>query len=166
MRGSLAQQWANNGFAGGMPNGFKADQERKLGSSFADANGQNYTNLAAQSHNEDVNNFWNASQLGAGQQATSTGAAVSSAANEGNTAANIYGTAGRQAAPSAIPGAILGAVGSAGAAALGSGGIATNAAGCPAEGAKIRTKRGDVKVEDLSAGDRAAAVRRPLPSAA
>lgn len=141
-RGSLAQQWANNGFAGGTPNGFQADQERKLASSFADANGQNYTNLAAQGHQEDVNNFWNASNLAAGQQATSTGAAVSSAANEGNTAANVYGTAGKQATVNNPLNSLISASGTVGAAAM-----------CPAQGGKIRTKRGDVAVEDLSAGD-------------
>lgn len=141
-RGSLAQQWANRGTAAGMPNGFQADQERKLGSSAADANGQNFTDLASKAHSEDVNNFWNATNTAAGQQATSTGAAVSSAANEGNTAGNIYSTAGRQATVNNPLNSAISAGGTVGAAAM-----------CPARGGKIRTKNGDVAIEHLSAGD-------------
>ena len=56
-RGSLAQSWANRGATGsGVPSGFQADQERKLGSDQADSQGGLYANLSAQQHSDALNN--------------------------------------------------------------------------------------------------------------
>jgi hypothetical protein len=147
-RGSLAQSWANRGSANGAPSGFQADQERKLGQSEADTRGNLFAETVGQQHQDALNNFWNANAIASGQASGARTGALQGAENQGSTAANIYGTAGRQAAPSAIPGALIGAGGAAGAAALGNPTLM-----CPARGAKIRTKRGDVAVEDLHLSD-------------
>jgi hypothetical protein len=83
--------------------------------------------------------------MAAGNAASSTSGANSGFSGAGNTQAEIYGTAGRQANPSAW----LSTLGSG----LQAGGAVGAAAVCPARGAKIRTKRGDIPVEQVQKGD-------------
>lgn len=150
-RGSLAQGMANNGFAAGMPSGFQADQDRKLASSEADTRGNLFAATTGQQYQDALSNFWNANNIASGQTSGARSGAIQASDNQGNIESNIYGTAGKQAAPNPLLGQVLGAgIGAGGA--LGSAGITASAANCPARGAKVRTKTGDVLAEDLRRG--------------
>ena len=143
-KGTLAQTWANQSSTNELPSGFQADQQRKLGQSQADSQGGLYAGTVAQQHQDALQNFWNANNLASGAAAQNLQSAQQANASAGQTAANVYGTAGawHQSPTAQILGSTVGAAGNVGAAAL-----------CPAAGAKIRTKRGDVNVEELIAGD-------------
>lgn len=114
-RGSLAQSWVNRGATGsGVPSGFQADQERKLGSEQADARGSTYANLAGQQHQDALSNFWNANNIYSGNAATSQSGALAGSGQAGSTANGIYGVAGQWHPSQAmgLVGAALGAGGS------------------------------------------------------
>lgn len=140
-RGALAQGFANNGFAAGMPSGFQADQDRKLASSEADTRGNLFAATTGQQYQDALNNFWNANNIASGQAASARSSAVQASDNAGNIESNLYSTAGKQATPSTLPGAAVSAGGTVGA-----------ALACPARGARIRTKMGEVLAEDLRKG--------------
>jgi hypothetical protein len=138
-KGSLAQSFANMG-AGtrSTPNGFQADQMNKLSRGEADTRGATYTGLVGQQHQDALNNFWNANNLAGGQAANSTSASVGAAGNAGNTAANLYGVAGKQkqTGTSAATGI-------------------TESALCPASGSPILMADHTIKkVEELRKGDK------------
>lgn len=144
-RGALAQGFANNGFAAGMPSGFQADQDRKLASSEADTRGNLFAATTGQQYQDALNNFWNANNIASGQAASARTGAIQASDNAGNIESNLYGTAGRQATPSSLPGAAVGAGGTVGA-----------ALACPARGSLIRAKCGpkseEMLVENLRKG--------------
>jgi len=146
-RGALAQGFANKGFAAGMPSGFQADQDRKLASSEADTRGNLFAATTGQQYQDALNNFWNANNIASGQTAGARSGALQGSADAGKDYTDIYGTAGKQANPSSLPGAIIGGVGTAAGGALGN-----SALMCPARGARIRTKAGEVLVEHLRKG--------------
>jgi hypothetical protein len=155
-KGSLAQTWANRGFAAGMPNGFQADQERQLGRDQADSNGTAFATAVGQQYQDALSNFWNANNLASGQAASARSGALEGSANAGSVDTSLYGTASQyHASPAAaIVGSALGAGGQLGAAALtGGGSTAAGAAACPAAGSRLRTDQGDRNVEDLREGD-------------
>lgn len=147
-KGSLAQSWANSGMgSNNTPSGFQADQQRKLGSSEADSRGSTYTGIVGQQHSDALNNFWNANNIAAGQQASATGGSTTGAGNSGSSSSAIYGTAG-QYHPSqtgSVLGSALGAAGQVGAGA---------AMHCPRRGSMILMIDGSEKaVESLIVGD-------------
>lgn len=103
-RGSLAQSWANRGMgSNSTPSGFQADQERQLGSSLADSRGAAFSDALGKQHGEALNNFWNANNVASGHAATSGTTATTAASGAGNTAAGIFGTAGKQAQTGTSP---------------------------------------------------------------
>lgn len=137
-KGSLAQGWANRGMgSSSTPSGFQADQERKLGSSEADARGATFTSALGAQHGEALSNFWNANNIASGNAANSSTVAATNSGNAGSTAANIFGTAGKQAqtGTSAQTGIV-------------------EAAACPTTGMKILMADRTWKlVEELEKGD-------------
>jgi len=152
-RGALAQSFANSGAtSSSTPNGFQADQMRKLGSSAADARGSLYSGLKGSQYSDALNNFWNASNLASGNAATAVNAANTGAGNSGSSSAQIYGTAG-QYHPSqtgSIIGSALGAAGGVGATAM-----------CPADGSMILMADNTLKkIEELIVGDRVLGIDR------
>lgn len=157
-KGSLAQSWANSGMgSNNTPSGFQADQQRKLGSSEADSRGSTYTGIVGQQHSDALNNFWNANNIAAGQQASATGGSNAGAGNAGSSSSAIYGTAGQYHPSQAgqIIGSALGAAGQVGAGMMtGGGSTAASAAMCAAEGSMVRMADGSRKlVEELAKGD-------------
>jgi hypothetical protein len=98
-----------------------------------------------------LNNFWNANNIASGQTAGARSGALQGSADAGRDYTDIYGTAGKQAQPNNILPTVLGAGLQAGGA-LGSAGITSAAAACPARGSRIRTKAGEVLVEHLRKG--------------
>jgi|SRR5579884_854831 len=161
-RGSLAQTWANNGFAAGMPNGFQADAMRQLSRDQADANGQAFASTVGQQYQDSLNNFWNANNIASGQLSGARSGALQGAQQEGSTATGIYGTAGQyhQGALQSVGTAFAGGVGS---------------SLCPARGSMVALRGGHEKpVEDLEIGDDIAQVNntshrlehKPVPALA
>ncbi len=73
-----------------------ADQQGKLARGEADTRGQNFASIVGQQHQDALSNFWNANQTAADMGKTAGTSAVTASGNEGNTASNIYGTAGKQ----------------------------------------------------------------------
>jgi hypothetical protein len=109
-RGSLAQQFANQGFTGsGAPSGFQAEQENQLGQAQANAQGNLFASTVGQEYQTNLNNFWNANNIAAGQSANLAGTADSASAQSGSTANGVYQTAG-----AATPGALNSAIGAVG----------------------------------------------------
>lgn len=97
-RGSLSQAWANRGMgSNSTPSGFQADQERQMGGQLADSRGTAFSEALGKQHSEAVNNFWNANNIASGNAASTGSTATTAAGGAGNTAAGIFGTAGRQA---------------------------------------------------------------------
>lgn len=155
-RGALARNFANAGATpNSTPNGFQADQMNKLGRGEADTRGQLYAGLKGQQYSDTLNNFWNANNVAAGQQAQATGGSTAGAGNAGSSSASMYGTAGAYH-PSQwgnVLGSALGAAGTVGASAM-SGGTASAASQCPASGSLVLLEDGSTKnIEDLRAGD-------------
>jgi hypothetical protein len=137
------------GFGPGTPTGFVQDQQNKNARSLADTRGSNFSTATTNQYQDALNNFWKAASAAqTGSQAAGSGA-LSGNSTANQTYANLYGTAGHgnvvQSANYLSP--ILGAAGTVGAAALGPGGIAGQAAAqgasgsasCCAEGTLIRT---------------------------
>jgi hypothetical protein len=142
---NIIRQAANNGL--GLSSPAVAQQAMQTNLATANMKGQDFANAVTQQHSDAMNNFWgatNAEATAAGQAGTN---AVSSASGAGQTAANVYGTAGQYHPNPAtsIIGAGLQAGGAVGAA-------AANPA-CPAEGQRIKTPEGDRLVEELKRGD-------------
>ena len=126
---NIIRQAANNGLSLSSP--AIAEMARETGIDTANLKGQDFASAVTQQHNDALSNFWGAANLASGAASGAGSGAVSSATGAGQTAANIYGTAG-QYHPSpftSIIGAGLQAGGAVGAAAAGP---------CPAEGSRIR----------------------------
>jgi hypothetical protein len=141
---NIIRQAANNGLSLSSP--AIAEMARETGIDTANLKGQDFASAVTQQHNDALSNFWGAANLASGAASGAGSGAVSSATGAGQTAANIYGTAG-QYHPSpftSIIGAGLQAGGQVGAAAAGP---------CPAEGETIKTPKGEVLVQDLKCGD-------------
>ena len=161
-RGKLAEDSANRGFSAGMPSGFIEDQSQKIANAEADTRGRAFTDLAGKSYEDAKSNFWNAAKIATGQSAETDTAALQGSGQAGQTYANLYGTAGRQASSNGFGSALGAKLGTAGGAAL-----------CPALGARITMSDGtERKVEDLEAGDsilqlgggKATLRAKPIPS--
>lgn len=121
-RGSIAQQFANMGATSrSTPSGFQADQMNQLARGEADTRGTTYTNLVGQQHQDALNNFWNANNIAAGQQASATSGSTTGAGNSGSSSAALYGTAGAYHPPAyaSALGSGIGAAGTVGGAAVG-----------------------------------------------
>lgn len=93
--GTTMQNLASRGL-GATPAGFAADQQRKAYQDQTTQNGNNYSNLFGQQHQESVNNYQNANNM---LNSNATGAANLSV--QGNSAASngyngLYGTASQQ----------------------------------------------------------------------
>lgn len=144
-KGSLAQSWANSGMSGNnTPSGFQANQMRQLANSEADTRGATYAGLKGQQYSDALNNFWNASNIAAGQQGSATSGSTTGSGNAGSSSSAIYGTAGQY-----HPNQMLQTVGQIGAAAAGG---ATSH--CPRKGSRILMLDGEEKaIEKLEPGD-------------
>jgi hypothetical protein len=139
---NIIRQAANNGLSLSSP--AVAEMARQTGLDTANLKGQDFASAVTAQHNDAMQNFWNASNIGAGGAATGIQSGVAGASGAGQTAANIYGTAG-QYHPSPVT-SIIGA-------GLQAGGQVGAAAACPAEGSLIRTPKGDRLIEHLRCGD-------------
>lgn len=146
-RGQLAQSFANSGAtSSSTPNGFQADQMRKLGSSQADAQGQLYSTLKGSQYTDALNNFWNANNIASGNAGTAGQTATTAAGNSGSSSAGIYETAG-QYHPSTMGNVVGSALGAAGA-------VGQGAMTCPADGSLIMMADGTLKkIEHIAPGD-------------
>jgi hypothetical protein len=115
---NVIRQAANNGLGLSSP----AVAEQALQSNLATANmkGQDFSQAVTQQHNDAMNNFWNASNLASGGAAQGIQSGVAGATGAGQTAANVYGTAGEYhtSPATAIAGSALQAGGQAGSAAI------------------------------------------------
>lgn len=121
-QGSVARANAARGF-GNAPAGFAQDEQRQAAETATSQKGQAFTQLAGQSYQDALSNFWNATNIASGSAATNTNAAISADSAAASNYANLYGNAS-QPVPSALGGIIgsgLQAGGSVGAAAAGKG---------------------------------------------
>lgn len=104
--GTSMQNLASRGM-GASPAGFAADQQRQAYQTQAGQNGQNFSGLFGQQHQEAVNNFQNANNM---LNSNSTGAQNLSMQGNSDAASNyqgLYGTASQQ--KQGVGGALLGA---------------------------------------------------------
>jgi urease beta subunit len=148
-KGQLAQSLANNGFGSNSPSGMAQDANLQLALGQNAQQGQLFTQAATNSYNDALNNFWNATNIGAGQAATAQSGALSGTGIAAQTDANLYGTASQPYAQQGIGGALLGAGAQAGSAAI----------MCPVTGSKILMANGKLKnVELLVVGDKVLAI--------
>jgi hypothetical protein len=139
---NIIRQAANNGLSLSSP--AVAEMARETNLDTANLKGQDFANAVTQQHNDAMQNFWNATNVGAGGAATGIQSGVAGASGAGQTAANIYGTAGQYHTNPAT--SIIGS-------GISAGGAVGAAAMCPAEGSKIKTPKGDRLVEELKCGD-------------
>lgn len=143
--GTTMQAMANRGM-GKSPAGFGADQMRKAYSDAAAGRGNLYTGLATGQHGENVNNFWNATNMLNSNASQTANLSVQGNQAAANNYSNLYGTASQQA-PSgwAVAGQTLAQMGQA----------AATAYACPVEGSLYIMADGSPRaVEDLVVGDR------------
>lgn len=93
--GTTMQNLASRGM-GKAPAGFAADQQRKAYQDAAGQRGDLYSGLATQQHGEDVNNYWNATNmLNSNASQTANLSVAGNQAAAGNYA-SLYGTASQQ----------------------------------------------------------------------
>ncbi|HWY05305.1 MAG TPA: hypothetical protein VNY24_00490 [Candidatus Acidoferrales bacterium] len=141
--GNITAAAQQAGFGPGTPSGFVQDQQNKNARSLADTRGSNFSTATTNQYQDALNNFWKAAGTSQAQGTAAQGGSLQGNSTANQTYANLYGTAGHgnvvQSANYLSP--ILGAAGTIGSAALGPGGIATQAASssCCAEGTLIRT---------------------------
>lgn len=111
--GTTMQSMANRGM-GKSPAGFAADQERKAYQDAAGARGSLYSGMSTAQHGEDVNNFWNATNM-----LNSNASQTANLSLQGNQAAagnysSLYGPASQQVQnPWAVAGSTLAQMGGA-----------------------------------------------------
>jgi hypothetical protein len=141
---NIIRQAANNGLSLSSP--AVAEMARQTGLDTANLKGQDFASAVTAQHNDALQNFWNATNVGAGGAAGAGTGAVSGATGAGQTAANIYGTAGAYH-PSPFTSVIGSGLAAGGA--VGSG----YEQSCPAEGSLILTPKGDRLIEHLRCGD-------------
>jgi hypothetical protein len=142
--GSLSREAANRGF--GMGSNFTADQNRKTYLDSAATKGNAFADFTGRSQADATQNFWNANNMLAGQGAQAGGQAVQGYAGAGSTYDNLYGVAGKQAAPTGFGNALVGALGVAGAGAM--------TGFCPVEDSLITLANGEKKkVQELDVTD-------------
>ena len=110
----------------------------------ANAKGADFTDAVTQQHQEALNNFWGASNVAAGIAGEAGRNAVGATTGAGQTASNIYGTAGQYHGSPAT--SIIGS-------GLAAGGAVGLAAMCPAEGERIKMPAGARPIEELKCGD-------------
>src|SRR6202040_4333292 len=89
-RGQLAQTLANSGFGSNSPSGMAQDAELQLGLGQNAQQGQLFTQAATNSYNDALNNFWNATNIAAGQAATSPAGSLATAPQSPPTSLNLY----------------------------------------------------------------------------
>lgn len=111
-RGALSQSLQNRGFGMGSPSGFGATQALNQSLGQAQQQGQLFSDYTNQGYQDALRNMWSAAGILSGQGTSSAANAVNASSNAGQTYANLYGTAGKQAQGSSILGSALGAGGS------------------------------------------------------
>lgn len=142
-QGSLARSYASRGF-GNAPAGFQADQQRQAAEDATSQKGAAFTQLAGQSYQDALSNFWNATNIASGSAATNTNAAIAADSSAANNYANLYGTA---STPN--PSVLGGVIGSG----IQAGGQVGAAAECPCEDATMLMQDGTEKlIQDLRKG--------------
>jgi len=139
---NILRQAANNGL--GLSSPAIAQMAQQTGLQTANLKGQDFTNAVGAQQQQAINNFWGATGAEASAAGQTGSNAVSSATGAGQTAANVYGTAGQYHTNPAT--SIIGA-------GLQAGGAVGAASMCPAEGERIKTPKGDRLVEELKCGD-------------
>lgn len=152
-RATSRDAYANRGFS--MGSGAQAADDTKLALGEAEAKGSAYGDAWNSSHQEALNNFWNANNLMAGQAAQQSGAGLQGLSSSASTYNNLYGTAGQGQYQPGIGAAILGGIGTA------AGGLMGNPAGmfCPARGSLILMANGTwCPIEQLHKGDLVAGI--------
>lgn len=148
-RGQLSATLANSGFGSNSPSGMAQDAQLQLALGQNAQQGQLFTQAATNSYNDALNNFWNATNIAAGQAATSQAGALAGNATAAQTDTNLYNTSTQPYSQTGIGGALLGAGASAGSAAI----------MCPVAGSLILMADGTWKaVEKLKAGDETRAI--------
>lgn len=111
--GTSMQNLASRGM-GASPAGFAADQQRQAYQTQAGQNGQNYSSLFGQQHQEDVNNFTNANNMLGNNSVGAQNASLQGSGTAAGNYASLYGTSSQQT-PSAWSTALGGIAGLAGA---------------------------------------------------
>jgi hypothetical protein len=145
-RGQLRQQEANEGWGTNSPSGMAQDANLQLELGQNAQQGQLFTQAATNSYNDALSNFWNATNIAAGQAATSQAGALGANAQSAQTYSNLYGSATQPYTTTSVSpfGAIAGAAGQAGSAAI----------MCTAEGTLILMFDGtEQHVERIRSGD-------------
>lgn len=111
-RGALSQALQNRGFGTNSPSGFGATAalEQSLGQ--AQQTGQLFSDYTNQGYQDALRNMWSAAGILSGQGTSAMQGALQGQGQAGQTYANLYGTAGKQAQGSSFLGSLLGAGGS------------------------------------------------------
>jgi hypothetical protein len=160
-RGMMRADLANRGFGANSPSGMGQDAELQLGLGQNAQQGSLFTQAATNSYNDALNNFWNATNIAAGQAATSQAGALGANQTAAGTYTNLYNTASQPYQSGGIANALIGGGAQVGAAAM-----------CPCAGSKILMFDSTYKfVEELRRGDKVMAIdgtyclvlRDPLP---
>jgi hypothetical protein len=111
-RGALSQSLQNRGFGIGSPSGFGATQALQQSLGQAQQTGQLFSDYTNQGYQDALRNMWSAAGILSGQGTSAMQGSLQGQGQAGQTYANLYGTAGRQAQGSSLLGSMLGAGGS------------------------------------------------------
>ena len=110
--GQLAQMLQNRGLGVGSGSGLAGSLGLQQALAQASQQGQLYSGLQQQQYQTALQNLWNASGIMSGQGTSAMQGSLQGAGQAGQTYANLYGTAGKQAQGSSLLGSIIGAGGS------------------------------------------------------
>lgn len=111
-RGALSQSLQNRGFGSGSPSGFGATQALQQSLGQSQETGQLFSDYTNQGYQDALRNMWSAAGILSGQGTSAMQGSLQGQGQAGQTYANLYGTAGKQAQGSSLLGSALGAGGS------------------------------------------------------
>jgi|ERR1700731_36509 len=111
-RGALSQSLQNRGFGTTSPSGFGATQALQQSLGQGQETGQLFSDYTNQGYQDALRNMWSAAGILSGQGTSAMQGSLQGQGQAGQTYANLYGTAGRQAQGSSLLGSALGAGGS------------------------------------------------------
>jgi hypothetical protein len=111
-RGALSTSLQNRGFGMGSPSGFGSTQALNQSLGQAQETGQLFSDYTNQGYQDALRNMWSAAGILSGQGTSAMQGALQGQGQAGQTYANLYGTAGKQAQGTSLLGSLLGAGGS------------------------------------------------------